>query len=195
MTGQVNFGSHTDSVVAVAAALVNLATPGCRQGRDYQPPTGAELRSQLAEALQVGRRPTQDQPATAQVSAFCLLAQEIRSVFEAIEAGHPDQAARLSNELLDRYRPTPYLDRHDGQPWHLHFHGDPERDRSGWGGGISVALATVLGSEHAGRLGTCQAAACDRVFVDTSKNGARRFCSVTCQNRVKAAAHRARTRS
>jgi predicted RNA-binding Zn ribbon-like protein len=33
---------------------------------------------------------------------------------------------------------------------------------------------------------------CDRVFVDVSRNGTRRFCSETCQNRVKVAAHRAR---
>ena len=32
----------------------------------------------------------------------------------------------------------------------------------------------------------------DRVYLDASKNGTRRFCSTACQNRVKAAAHRAR---
>jgi predicted RNA-binding Zn ribbon-like protein len=30
------------------------------------------------------------------------------------------------------------------------------------------------------------------VFIDVSKNGSRRFCSTTCQNRVKAAAFRGR---
>jgi predicted RNA-binding Zn ribbon-like protein len=30
------------------------------------------------------------------------------------------------------------------------------------------------------------------VFFDNSKNGTRRFCSVTCQNRVKTAAFRLR---
>ncbi|HWD80506.1 MAG TPA: CGNR zinc finger domain-containing protein [Kribbella sp.] len=44
----------------------------------------------------------------------------------------------------------------------------------------------------AGRLGVCAAPHCDRVFVDTSKNGQRRFHSPQCQSRVKAAAHRAR---
>ncbi|WP_456236959.1 CGNR zinc finger domain-containing protein [Actinomadura physcomitrii] len=32
----------------------------------------------------------------------------------------------------------------------------------------------------------------DRVYVDTSRNGKRRFCSTACQNRVKTAAFRAR---
>ncbi|MFC6935784.1 CGNR zinc finger domain-containing protein [Actinomadura yumaensis] len=36
---------------------------------------------------------------------------------------------------------------------------------------------------------------CDRVYVDTSRNGTRRFCSTACQNRVKTAAFRARAQS
>ena len=50
----------------------------------------------------------------------------------------------------------------------------------------------AIGSAQADRLGVCQAPVCDRVYVDASKNGTRRFCSTACQNRVKAAAHRAR---
>jgi predicted RNA-binding Zn ribbon-like protein len=49
----------------------------------------------------------------------------------------------------------------------------------------------VLGSEQQGRLGTCAAPRCDRVYVDVSRNATRRFCSTACQNRVKAAAFRA----
>jgi predicted RNA-binding Zn ribbon-like protein len=41
-------------------------------------------------------------------------------------------------------------------------------------------------------LGTCDSDDCDRVFLDESKNGSRRFCSTTCQNRVKPAAFRRR---
>jgi predicted RNA-binding Zn ribbon-like protein len=50
----------------------------------------------------------------------------------------------------------------------------------------------VLGSDLYGRLGVCTADRCDRVYVDTSRNGTRRFCSTACQNRIKAAAFRAR---
>ncbi|WP_345391172.1 CGNR zinc finger domain-containing protein [Nonomuraea salmonea] len=35
---------------------------------------------------------------------------------------------------------------------------------------------------------------CDRVYVDSSRNAVRQFCSRSCQSRVKAAAFRARTR-
>ncbi|HEX8935998.1 MAG TPA: CGNR zinc finger domain-containing protein, partial [Pseudonocardiaceae bacterium] len=49
------------------------------------------------------------------------------------------------------------------------------------------------GSDCASRLGVCSAPRCDRVYVDASRNGTRRFCCTACQNRVKSAAHRART--
>jgi len=46
----------------------------------------------------------------------------------------------------------------------------------------------VLGGGLRDRLGVCTAPHCDRVYVDTSRNGSRRFCSTACQNRGKAAA-------
>nr|WP_281353576.1 CGNR zinc finger domain-containing protein [Phytoactinopolyspora mesophila] len=60
---------------------------------------------------------------------------------------------------------------------------------------MATGLAVVLGNPVFDRLGICTAPMCDRVFVDTSRNGARRFCSTACQNRVKAAAFRARQRT
>lgn len=188
-----NFGSHTDEVVAAAAALINVATPGGCRGRRYAVPIGDQLTTAIGQALQVARRETSIPPAS-RIPAFLDLAAATRPVFELIDGGHFDEAAETVNALLARYQPTPYLDRHDGQPWHLHFPGRAAADRSDWGGGISVGLATVLGSDHADRFGLCSAPACDRVFVDVSRNGTRRFCSTACQNRVKAAAHRARTR-
>ena len=50
----------------------------------------------------------------------------------------------------------------------------------------------MIGAQNAARFGICVAANCDRVFVDTSKNASRRFCSLVCQNRTKVAAFRAR---
>lgn len=188
-----NFGSHTDEVVAAAAALVNVATPGERRGRRYAVPTGADLTTSIGQALRFARRATPIPPAS-RIPAFVDLAVATRPVFELVDGDRFNEAAEAVNGLLAQYQPVPYLDRHDGQPWHLHFPGRAAADRSDWGGGISVGLATVLGSDHADRLGLCSAPACDRVFVDVSRNGTRRFCSTACQNRVKAAAHRARAR-
>ncbi len=188
-----NCGSHTDEVVAAAAALVNVATPGERRGRSYAVPTGDDLTAMIGQALLEARRQTSTPPAS-RAPAFVELAAAVRPVFEFVDRDRFDEAAETVNELLARYEPAPLLARHDGQPWHLHFPGRATADRSGWGGGISVGLATVLGSDYADRLGLCTASACNRVFVDVSRNGTRRFCSTACQNRVKAAAHRARAK-
>jgi predicted RNA-binding Zn ribbon-like protein len=54
------------------------------------------------------------------------------------------------------------------------------------------ALARIVGADAGNRLGTCDSDDCDRVFLDVSKNASRRFCSTTCQNRIKAGAFRRR---
>ncbi len=189
MTGQVNFNSHADVLVGRATALVNAVTPGERQGRPYVVPDGVELAAAIAAAL----KDSEFRWLLAQaMRAATEIGTAARPVFEHAGVGDLDAAAEAANGLLHHYAPTPELTRHDGEPWHLHFHGIAKRDPSQWGGGIAVALATVVGSEYADRLGVCEAPRCDRVFVDVSRNGTRRFCSTACQNRVKAAAHRAR---
>jgi predicted RNA-binding Zn ribbon-like protein len=44
------------------------------------------------------------------------------------------------------------------------------------------------------RHGRCAASGCARVFADTSRNAARRYCSPACANRSAVAAHRARAK-
>ncbi|WP_375487352.1 CGNR zinc finger domain-containing protein [uncultured Jatrophihabitans sp.] len=189
-----NFGSHVDGVVALSAALVNVATPGAARGRPYALPSAPALTRGIGDALRVGSRSAAD-PSARATGAFVELAGSVRPVYESVEAADVDTAADTTNALLDRYAPNPRLAHHDGEPWHLHYHGSVRDDPSGWGGSVATALATVLGGEYADRLGVCAAPVCDRVFVDVSRNGTRRFCSEVCQNRVKAAAHRARHRS
>jgi predicted RNA-binding Zn ribbon-like protein len=63
-------------------------------------------------------------------------------------------------------------------------------------GAAAVALRRHL-ADHSGdravdRLGLCEGRRCADVFVDASPGGHRRFCSVTCQNRARVAAFRAR---
>ena len=119
-------------------------------------------------------------------------AAEFRAVFEAVARDDQDAPARQVNKLLAQTGARPALDRHDGEGWHLHFHGARDGLASGWAAGCATGLAIVLGTDDRGRLGVCTAPRCDRVYVDASRNGTRKFCSTTCQNRVKTAAFRSR---
>jgi predicted RNA-binding Zn ribbon-like protein len=180
-----------DAVVTVAVQLANVLTPGQARGRPYSPPPDSALPAAVTAALRAGS------PATREVSApeaaeFPAIAVELRAVFDAVAAGRMDEAARQVNTLLEENGARPRLDRHDGEPWHLHFHGAGDSPVTGWAAGCGTGLAVVLGSELRSRLGVCTAARCDRVYVDLSRNGTRRFCSTACQNRTKAAAFRAR---
>jgi predicted RNA-binding Zn ribbon-like protein len=179
-----------DAAVTVAVRLVNALTPGEAHGRPYLPPTGAPLPAAVTAALRTGKRDTREVSAR-EAAGFPAVAAALRAVFAAVAAGHPDDAARLVNEMLARTGARPRLDRHDGEPWHLHFHGAEDSLVTSWAAGCGTGLAVVLGTDQQGRLGVCAAPRCDRVYVDTSRNATRRFCSVSCQNRVKAAAFRA----
>ncbi|HEX3489526.1 MAG TPA: CGNR zinc finger domain-containing protein [Streptosporangiaceae bacterium] len=187
-----NFTSHMDVVVTVAVELVNALSPGDAHGRPYQPPAGADRVAAVTAALRAGV-PQSREVTAAEAGEFVAVGQALRAVFDANAAGAVDRAAGLVNDLLAETGARPHLDKHDGEPWHLHFHGRDESMVTGWAAGCATGLAVVLGSTLHGRLGVCTAPRCDRVYVDTSRNGTRRFCSTTCQSRVKTAAFRART--
>jgi predicted RNA-binding Zn ribbon-like protein len=187
----VNFNSHTDAVVRMAVALVNLLTPGEDRSRVYEAPAGAERAARLNALFKSAGSRTH--VTEAEAAAFVPVAAGLRAVFAAVAAGDIDGAAHRVNGLLTATGAHPVLERHDGEPWHIHFHsGNETSPAGGWAAGCATGLAIVLGGELYDRLGVCTAPRCDRVYVDTSRNGSRRFCSTACQNRVKAAAFRER---
>lgn len=53
-----------------------------------------------------------------------------------------------------------------------------------------LGLHTQLCDEDPGRLGVCVDGGCADIYIDSSPAGRRRFCSVTCQNRARAAKYR-----
>jgi predicted RNA-binding Zn ribbon-like protein len=187
----VRYSSHLDTIVSVAVGLVNALTAGEAHGRAYLPLAGDDLPAAVTAVLRAANPAYGDVPA-ADAAELRAAATQFRAVFEAVARGDVDAAARQLNALLARTGARPALDRHDGEGWHLHFHGARDELASGWAAGCATGLAVVLGTEDRGRLGVCTAPRCDRVYVDASRNGTRRFCSTTCQNRVKAAAFRSR---
>ncbi len=186
-----NFDSHTDVVVGVAVTLVNALTPGEDRGHPYPAPDAAALPG-LATAALRSAVPRTREVSAAEAAELRDLAGALRAVFMAMASGDADTAAQHVNGLLAATGAHPWLERHDGEPWHLHYHAAHDSLVTSWAAGCATGLAVVLGSAHHDRLGVCTAPRCDRAYIDYSRNGTRRFCSTSCQNRVKAAAFRAR---
>ena len=187
-----DFGSHIGSTVLTAVELVNGLTAGESSGRPHPAPAVEQATDLLQRTLHGRQTAAHGRPSEEETRHFMAIATDLRAVFTAVADGDHDRAAVTLNRLMSGWHAMPTLSRHDNEPWHLHFHRPEAPFAEGWAAGLATGLAFVLGSEHADRLGVCSASACDRVYADTSRNGTRRFCSITCQNRVKAAAFRAR---
>lgn len=189
-----NFDSYTDLGMEAAAELVNRLTPGFDRGHPHPLPTAPLPRREKAASAEAAIWGAAGTISGADAESFFSLAQELREVFQSAADGDVERVAPLVNDLLRRYHAAPQLARHDGEGWHLHFHSqEKEAGRArARGATCAIALAIVIGSGGVGRLGVCRADRCDRVFVDTSRNGSRRFCCSSCLSRQKVAAFRTR---
>ncbi|MBT2385180.1 CGNR zinc finger domain-containing protein [Streptomyces sp. ISL-11] len=188
------FDSHVMMLLDHAVSLVNALTDGESRGRAYTAPRGAAL-TEAADAAVPHAGLTASLPRNidaAQAERLARTARCMREVFQAVQDGRTDAAAAAVNGLLRDTRARPRLDRAEGEPWQLHFHGANDSFAQGVSASCATALALAVGGGLASRLGVCQADRCDRAYIDTSRNAARQFCSTACQNRTKAATFRAR---
>ena len=103
-------------------------------------------------------------------------------------------AVRRINLLLASIQITPRLTGHDGAAWHLHFAEGAQRASEGFASAAVLGVAVYVGEFGFSRLGTCQSGSCQNVFIDTSSNRSRRYCSDRCATRANVAAYRARQR-
>lgn len=188
MTGQVEFDSYENTGAMVAVDLVNELAVGYAYGRPYQPPDPLPAVRRILLAVDP---PSAARLAPADVPGFVRLAGRLREVFGRLHDGELDLAADRLNDLLAAHSAHPHLAKEDGR-WRLHHHPAHAAPVPMVTAICAEALARVIGAGAGDRLGTCGSADCDRVFLDGSRNGSRRFCSATCQNRVKAAAFRRR---
>ena len=106
------------------------------------------------------------------------------------------QAAVLArlNELLAVARPRPYATDHDGE-LHLHYARADSSVLEQVTTTVAMGLSQVVIQHGWQRLGVCSAEGCDDVYVDTSRNASRRYCSNTCASRSTVAAYRARRKA
>ena len=141
------------------------------------------------------RRWLHDQVVDRDVSAIRRFVKELRPVFEASNAGDERAVVERLNALLAKHPVTPYIDGHEPGRWHMHV-----ADRQSSVAELLVdeslmGLSTLVCDLGATRLGVCDAPPCTNVFVDTSPNQSRRYCSDRCSSRANVAAYRARQKA
>ncbi|MEV4075172.1 CGNR zinc finger domain-containing protein [Nonomuraea fuscirosea] len=152
------------------------------RGRPVTPP--ANRRAALDEALH-GHGWTPGRPLTdADAELLAGVAAEL----------HPAFAGDVTalNQVLLRHGAVPTL---YGDPPRLAFHRAGASLPDAWAADAATALAMVIGVGQGARLRSCEAEGCELVFFDVTKNTSRRFCGLSCQNRAKASAYRARRRA
>ena len=120
---------------------------------------------------------------------------ELRPVFEASDVDDVPLVVGSLNDLLASHPVTPMISDHD--PANLHMH---VTNRASSVAELLIAeslmgLANLVCDLGATRLGICSEPRCDNVFVDTSPNQSRRYCSDRCSSRANVAAYRARQKA
>ncbi|QZY28666.1 CGNR zinc finger domain-containing protein [Nocardioides coralli] len=121
--------------------------------------------------------------------------RELRPVFEASDAGDAAGVIEALNALMEKYPITPMISDHDPDDLHLHVATRSASVSELLIGESLLGLATLVCDLGPTRLGVCSATPCTNVYVDTSPNQSRRYCSERCSSRANVAAYRARQKA
>jgi predicted RNA-binding Zn ribbon-like protein len=173
------FAHDTEVALNVAAALVNTG----RSGREELPDLAA-LDDFVARWQWTGDRAGDE----AELSSVRTLRERMTRVWSMTG----DEAAAWVNAELRQASALPQLVKHDDWDYHLHATPSDAPLAARMAVEAAMAFADVIRSGQLDRLRTCAADDCDDVLIDLSKNRSRRFCSLTCANRVNVAAYRHR---
>ncbi|MEU4423280.1 CGNR zinc finger domain-containing protein [Actinoplanes sp. NPDC024001] len=177
------FAPDTEEALTFVVALANTEATASRSGTD-ELATVDQLDELLSRYVYSGRIDHDE----AELNAVRHARSQLREVWTLDR----DDAVEAVNRMLREARALPYLTRHDGSDWHIHAT-DPsaplaERIRVE----AALALIDVIRMNETGRLRVCAAEDCTGLFLDLSRNGSKRFCTVRCGNRVNMIAFRAR---
>jgi predicted RNA-binding Zn ribbon-like protein len=180
------------SYAELAVRLVNSASNGGHQDMLSEP--------EAVRALLADRSDLRGPVTRVDLDALRHLRDELTAVFSACIQGDPAAGVERINALLISHPvhpvivPTQGPARRDRRPYQLSLSGSGSvSDR--FTTGAVMGLATVLTQFGPDRLGRCGLACCTGVFVDTSPNGSRRYCSEQCANRANVTAFRFRRRT
>jgi predicted RNA-binding Zn ribbon-like protein len=165
-----------------AVQLVNTADPyrhrdtltSCEQAKEFLAPEG------------------KCRVTNADVAELRAIRDRLREVFDSAEAGRVPRAVQVLNSLMKQYPIRPVVTDHDGSHYHLHLAEGAPNIAAVYGAKAAMGLAVQATELGFDRLGVCQAQPCREVFIDTSTNRSRRYCSDRCATRANVAAYRAR---
>ncbi len=137
----------------------------------------------------------QSQVTDRDVTALRRFQRDLRPAFEASAHDDAQGVVDVLNALLERHPVTPRIADHN--PDHLHIH---VANKAASVADLLIAesllgLANLVCDLGPTRLGVCAAAPCTNVYVDTSPNQSRRYCSERCSSRANVAAYRARQKA
>jgi predicted RNA-binding Zn ribbon-like protein len=121
-------------------------------------------------------------------------------VFEHGSAGRDNAAVAALNGLLEAHPVQPRISSHagtgtDDPDYHMHVTARGASVGADHMAGAVWGLAVWLCEQGSSRFGVCADDRCGNVYLDTSSNSCRRFCSERCATRSHVAAHRARKRA
>lgn len=174
-----------------AQFAVDLVSSGPDELDPDDPLTGLDgLRRFLADRPWMAER-AQD----GDVAPLAHLRQQLREVFDAAHDRRSADVVGRLNRLLAHHRPQPSISGHDDADWHLHVADDRAPVATEYATGAVMGLTMAFLEHGVERLGTCADPRCGGVFLDTSRNRSRRYCSDRCASRANVAAHRERRRS
>ena len=162
-----------------AAALVNAELPD-----------QAALREHLVDRSWLHRS-----IADVDVPALRAFQAELRPVFEASDVDDVRLLVSALNDLLASHPVTPMISDHDPEHLHMHVANRAASVAELLIGESLMGLANLVCDLGATRLGICSEQRCANVFVDTSPNQSRRYCSDRCSSRANVAAYRARQKA
>lgn len=129
------------------------------------------------------------------LAAFRRVQKRLREAFELGSSARDGEAVVALNALLEAYPVQPRISGHDIGDWHMHVTGRGAAASAEFLSGAIWGLAVWLCEYGSARFGVCADDRCGNVYLDTSSNCCRRFCSERCATRSHVAAHRARKRA
>jgi predicted RNA-binding Zn ribbon-like protein len=121
--------------------------------------------------------------------------KDLRRAFEESAAEDGQGVVDVLNELLERHPITPRIADHNPANLHIHVANKAASVADLLIAESLLGLANLVCDLGPTRLGVCAAAPCTNVYVDTSPNKSRRYCSERCSSRANVAAYRARQKA